>query len=63
MNTLVKNCNITETKIFEAKPGMNVYTCYLGGNNKVKKIVSFLYKDSPIFLKRKHDIIKHMFNR
>jgi len=62
MNTLVKNCNITKTKIFEAKPGMNVYTCYLGGNNKVKKIVSFLYKDSPIFLKRKHDIIKHMFN-
>lgn len=62
MDVLVKECNITATKITEYKSGSNVYTCYFGGNNKIKSIVDYLYRDTKIYLERKRNIVKDHFN-
>lgn len=54
---LVANCNITPAKITKKK---SIYaTCY-SGNNVLRDMASFLYKDATIYLPRKYDKIKHL---
>lgn len=36
------------------------YRLDIGGNNQVKKVINYLYKDSTVYLKRKYDKIKHL---
>lgn len=62
MDILVKKCNITATKITEHKNNSGVYLSYFGGNNKLKSITDFLYRDMVVCLERKHNIIKKHFN-
>ena len=63
MDTLVKECDITATKITEHKSGDGVYLSYFGGNNKIKSIVDFLYQNTEVWLDRKRNIVRDHFER
>jgi hypothetical protein len=56
MDTLVKKCNITATKIIPEKRSKGIYYCYFGGNTKIAKIVNYIYKNNSCFLERKFKI-------
>ena len=61
MDTLVKRCKITPTKIIPEKRSKGMYYCYFGGNNKIKRIIDFLYRDVYVFLDRKRSIIENHY--
>jgi hypothetical protein len=63
MDTLVKHCDITPTKIGEEKRSKGMNYCYFGGNNKVKSIVDYLYQDTQVWLERKRNIVRDHFER
>lgn len=56
-NHLIQACDLTKTKINLCKPKKNKITCQYvkGGNPQVYKLLTYLYKDSTIFLTRKYD--------
>ena len=58
MNVLVEECDIKPTKIGEEKRSPGIHYCYFGGNNKIKSIIDFLYKDANTYLDRKYNIVK-----
>jgi intein/homing endonuclease len=47
---LVRKCDVNEVKI---SPKSTIYSLSYSGNNNVKKIYNFLYKNATIFLNRK----------
>lgn len=49
---LKSNCNLNDNKILKIK---NIYSLSYSGNNAVKRIYDFLYKDATIYLDRKRD--------
>jgi hypothetical protein len=61
MDTLVRECDITATKITEHKNNTGIYLSYFGGNNKIKSIIDFLYKDAYVCLERKFNIVKNHY--
>lgn len=63
MNTLVKKCKITPTKIIPEKRSDGMYYCYFGGNKKIKRIADFLYHDAYCFLQRKHKVANDHLQR
>lgn len=54
---LIKNCNLNKSKIQQEKRSKQMWYLNYGGNAVISKLVNYLYKNSPIYLKRKHDII------
>jgi len=54
---LISKCDLTETNIALCKPKKNQITCQYvkGGNPQVLRILTYLYKDSTIFLQRKYE--------
>lgn len=58
--TFNKLCNVSKTKIIKEKRSDGLFYYYAGGNNKIKKIVNFLYKNSSVYLERKFNIIKDL---
>jgi hypothetical protein len=61
MATLVKNCDITQTKIVAEKRSPGMHYCYFGGNTKIRSITDFLYRDAQVWLDRKRTIVKDHF--
>lgn len=59
-NYLIKNCKISKTKLQQEKRSKMMWYLNYGGNNNIRKIANFLYKNSPIFLERKRNIISHL---
>lgn len=57
---LIKNCSLNITKIQQEKRSKEMWYLSYGGNGSLKRIVSYLYKDSPIYLKRKYNIISSL---
>tara|TARA_R110000868_G_scaffold46524_5_gene153637 strand:+ start:21154 stop:21981 length:828 start_codon:yes stop_codon:yes gene_type:complete len=50
-----QNCNVNDNKIIKIN---NIYSLSYSGNNVVKRIYEFLYKDATIYLDRKKDKFK-----
>lgn len=46
------NCNVNDNKIIKIN---NIYSLSYSGNNVIKRIYEFLYKDATIYLDRKKD--------
>jgi hypothetical protein len=61
MSQFVENCGIKPTKIIIESRSKAAYYCYFGGNTKVKKIIDFLYKNSPVCLARKNKIVENHY--
>lgn len=60
-NILVKNCEVNKNKIFVSNKNSlkPIYLLRYGGNIVAKNIAKFLYKDSPVWLDRKKEIVSH----
>lgn len=52
---LIKNCDLNKTKIGKIKNN-NCHNLVYGGNTQVKRIMSYLYKNSTVKLDRKYDL-------
>lgn len=61
MNVLVEECDIKPTKIGDEKRSPGMHYCYFGGNDKVKSIIDFLYRDAYVCLDRKFNIVKEHY--
>ena len=58
---LIKNCNLNKTKIYQRDPNKNTTSLQYSGRINMSKIHKFLYKDSTIFLNRKHKIFNGIY--
>ena len=54
---LVNYCNINKTKLH--KQG-NVYSLAVSGKHQLSRVLQYMYKDSNVFLKRKHEKIQYL---
>jgi hypothetical protein len=57
---LIKNCSLNITKIQQEKRSKEMWYLSYGGNGSLKRIVNYLYKNSPIYLERKYNIISNL---
>jgi hypothetical protein len=57
---IVAKCKVSKNKIQQEKRSEQMWYLNYGGNAVVNRIVNYLYKSSPIYLKRKHDIINNL---
>lgn len=58
---LIKNCNINKTKITPHVNYNQLFKLRGSGSKQVFSIVSFLYKDSSIYLDRKYNLLQDYF--
>lgn len=57
---LIKNCNLTKTALRQEPRSKEMYYLNYGGNGVLGRIVNYLYSNSPIYLERKYNVIKHL---
>ncbi len=60
---LVNQLGLSKNKIFVSnKTERPIYVLKYGGNQNVKKIARYLYKDCSIFLERKKNLVNHLLS-
>lgn len=55
---LIKNCNVKETKLYQAKKNKNTWELSYGGDRQCIRIYGFMYKNATVFLERKRDKVR-----
>lgn len=58
-NIFIKNCNVSEVKMYQAKKDKNTYELSYGGDKQCIRIYNYLYDNSSIFLNRKKEKISN----